>query len=214
MNDDLRASYARAGMGGPVPRGERPAIIVVDLMTGFTDPEHEIGMDLTTAVVATSELVTTARPADVPVVFITESFTLAEIESDAIAWLRKLPNLAMLTVGSKATELDPRLPVLATDHIINKKGPSAFFGTGLAALLSTLRVDTVLVCGATTSGCIRATVIDAVQSGFNVLVPADAVGDRAEGPHRSNLFDMNAKYADVIDQVTALEYVRSLRRSS
>jgi nicotinamidase-related amidase len=97
------------------------------------------------------------------------------------------------------------------DHLIVKKGASAFFGTSLAALLAGLRVDTVLVCGATTSGCVRATAVDAIQSGFPVLVPRECVGDRAAGPHEANLYDIQAKYGDVIDLVDALAYVAGLR---
>jgi len=109
-----------------------------------------------------------------------------------VAWLRKAPGCGWLLDGTAAAEVDARLPRTSADHVINKKGASAFFGTGLAALLAGLRVDTVLICGATTSGCVRASAVDAVQSGFDVLVPEECVGDRADGPHRANLFDIQA----------------------
>jgi maleamate amidohydrolase len=106
------------------------------------------------------------------------------------------------------------LPRSPQDHLIVKKGASAFFGTSLAALLTGLGCDTVLVCGATTSGCVRATAVDAVQSGFSVLVPRECVGDRAPGPHEASLFDIQAKYGDVIDVKDAVGYLDGLPRTA
>jgi maleamate amidohydrolase len=202
------AVYARAGFGAPVRRGERPAVVVVDLTHGFTDPAAPTGADLSDVVAATAELIEAARLAGVPVVFTTIAYTPAEADGDAITWLTKAPGMRALREGSRAVEIDDRLPVDPRDHLITKKGASAFFGTGLAALLAGLRVDTVLVCGATTSGCVRATAVDAVQSGFSVLVPRQCVGDRAQGPHEANLFDIQAKYGDVIELADALAYLR------
>jgi maleamate amidohydrolase len=200
--------YARAGFGASVRRGERPAIVVVDLTNGFTDPSAPTGADLSSAVAATAELVEAGRPAGVPVVFTTIAYTPAEADGDAVTWLTKAPGMRALREGSHAVAIDDRLRVAARDHLITKKGASAFFGTGLAALLAGLRVDTVLVCGATTSGCVRATAVDAVQSGFSVLVPRQCVGDRAVGPHEANLFDIQAKYGDVIELADAIDYLR------
>ncbi|MDN5929943.1 MAG: isochorismatase family protein [Pseudonocardia sp.] len=202
--------YERAGFGSPVRRGRRPAIVVVDLTSGFTDPAAPTGADLTSVVGATAELVAAGRPAGVPVVFTTIAYTAAEADGDAVTWLTKAPGMRALREGSAAVALDGRLPVEPRDHLITKKGASAFFGTTLAALLAGLRVDTVLVCGATTSGCVRATAVDAVQSGFSVLVPRECVGDRARGPHEANLFDIHAKYGDVIDLDDARGYLAGL----
>jgi nicotinamidase-related amidase len=204
----IDAVYARAGFGASVRRGERPAIIVVDLTNGFTDPSEPTGADLTEVVAATAELIGAGRSAGVPVVFTTIAYTPAEADGDAVAWLTKAPGMRALREGTRAVAVDDRLPVEPGDHLITKKGASAFFGTGLAALLTGLRVDTVLVCGATTSGCVRASAVDAVQSGFSVLVPKQCVGDRAQGPHEANLFDIQAKYGDVIELGDALSYVR------
>lgn len=115
-----------------------------------------------------------------------------------------------LVEGSEAVAIDPRLPRRPEDLLVVKKGASAFFGTSLAATLTGLGCDTVLVCGATTSGCVRATAVDAVQSGFSVLVPRACVGDRAPGPHEANLFDIQAKYGDVIDLTDAAAYLGQL----
>lgn len=199
--------YDRAGFGAPVPRGPRPALVVVDLTRGFTEPAFPSGADLTAEVTATARLVVAARRAGFPVIYTAISYTPAEADGDVVAWLRKAPGMRALREGSEAIALDPRLERGDGDHLILKKGASAFHGTGLAALLTGLGADTVLVCGATTSGCVRATAVDAVQSGFNTLVVGDACGDRARGPHDAALFDLQAKYADVVAIEDALAYL-------
>jgi maleamate amidohydrolase len=207
----IESVYERAGFGAAVRRGERPAIVVVDLTHGFTDPAEPTGADLSDVVAATAELIEAGRPAGVPVVFTTIAYTPAEADGDAVTWLTKAPGMRALREGIRAVAIDDRLPVEPGDHLITKKGASAFFGTGLAALLAGLRVDTVLICGATTSGCVRASAVDAVQSGFSVLVPRQGVGDRAQGPHEANLFDIQAKYGDVIELDDALGYLKVVR---
>ncbi|TQM44233.1 isochorismatase family protein [Pseudonocardia cypriaca] len=207
----IDAVYERAGFGASVRRGERPAIVVVDLTNGFTDPSEPTGADLSSVVAATAELIEAGRSGGVPVVFTTIAYTPAEADGDAITWLTKAPGMRALREGTRAVAIDDRLPVEPGDHLITKKGASAFFGTGLAALLVGLRVDTVLVCGATTSGCVRASAVDAVQSGFTVLVPRQCVGDRAQGPHEANLFDIQAKYGDVIELDDAMGYLKVVR---
>jgi maleamate amidohydrolase len=199
------ATYDRAGFGSPVRRGERPVIVVVDLTKGFTDPAYPTGADLTEVVAATSQLVEAARQAGVPVVYTAIGYTPAELET--VVWLDKAPGMRALAVDSEAVEIDSRLPYTDADHLIMKKGASAFYGTGLAALLASMKADTVIVCGATTSGCVRATVVDALQSGYPVLVPRECVGDRADGPAEANLFDIQAKYGDVVSLDDALAYV-------
>ena len=207
-------TYQRAGFGAPVRRGSRPAIVVVDLTRGFTEPDFPSGTDLTEVVANTGELIAAARPAGVPVVFTVISYTPAEAAGDAVTWLQKAQGMRSLVEGGEEVALDPRLPRSPQDHLIVKKGASAFFGTSLAALLTGLGRDTVLVCGATTSGCVRATAVDAVQSGFPVLVPRECVGDRAPGPHEANLFDIQAKYGDVIDLKDAVGYLDALPRTA
>ena len=203
---DTEQIYARAGWGDRVQRGSRPAVVVVDLSRGFSEPEFPTGADLSEVVAATAELVEAAHAAGAPVVFTTIAYEEADLEG-GVAWLRKAPGMGILRAGSELVELDPRLPRQPTDALVVKKGPSAFFGTDLAAALVARGVDTVIVCGATTSGCVRASVVDAVQYGFTVLVPRPCVGDRASGPHEANLFDIDAKYGDVIELDDALSYV-------
>ncbi|MCG3755148.1 isochorismatase family protein [Amycolatopsis sp. Poz14] len=204
-------TYARAGFGAAVPRGTAPVLVVVDLTRGFTEPEFPSGADLSVEVEAADALVRAAHQSGAPVVYTAISYTPAEADGDAIAWLRKAPGMRSLRDGSAEVALDPRLERHDTDHLIVKKGASAFHGTSLAALLTGLGADTVLVCGATTSGCVRATAVDAVQSGFNTLVVREACGDRARGPHDAALFDLQAKYADVIGLGEGVELLAKAR---
>jgi maleamate amidohydrolase len=208
---DTNQIYERAGWGNRVPRGRRPAVLVVDLSRGFTEPEFPTGADLSPVVAATSALIDVAHEAGAPVLFTTIAYEEADLDGGT-AWLRKAPGMGILRTGTELVDLDPRLPRRPGDAVIVKKGPSAFFGTDAAASLTARGVDTVLVCGATTSGCVRASVVDAVQYGFTVLVPRDCVGDRAAGPHDANLFDIDAKYGDVIEQGDALAYLAAPER--
>ncbi|GAA3581173.1 isochorismatase family protein [Amycolatopsis ultiminotia] len=204
-------TYARAGFGGAVPRGNCPALLVVDLTRGFTEPDFPLGADLSAEVAAAGELMRAAHRSGAPVVCTAISYRDAEVRGDSIAWLRKAPGMRSLLEGSAEVALDPRLERRDGDHLITKKGASAFHGTSLAALLTGLRTDTVLVCGATTSGCVRATAVDALQSGFDTLVVRDACGDRARGPHDAALFDLQAKYADVIDLAEGIATLDAVR---
>jgi maleamate amidohydrolase len=203
------AIYTRAGFGGRAPRGRRPAILVVDLTRGFTNPEWPTGSDLTDVVLATDRLVAAAHAGQVPIVFTTIAYSQADIDGGC-AWLRKAPGLAILHEGSESTELDARLSRRPGDAVVVKQGASAFFGTTVAAMLTARGIDSVIVCGATTSGCVRASCVDAVQYGFSVLVPRECVGDRAPGPHEANLFDIDAKYGDVISVQEAIELVNAV----
>jgi maleamate amidohydrolase len=206
MSDrDTEAVYERAGLGHSGRRGVRPAVVVVDLSCGFTQAQHPTGSDLTAEVEATGRVVEIAHDRGLPVVYTTIAF---DPESgDGGAWLVKWPGLAVLRAGTPLVELDPRLPRRPTDTVIVKKGASAFFGTNLVSVLVARGADTVVLCGATTSGCIRASAVDSVQNGFPTLVVREAVGDRAPGPHEANLFDIDAKYADVISLEEALAYL-------
>lgn len=204
---DTDRTYDRAGFGASVPRGARPVLVVVDLTRGFTEAGFPSGADLSAEVASAAELVAAAHRHDVPVIYTAISYTPAEADGDSIAWLRKAPGMRRLREGSEEVALDPRLGRRDGAHLVIKKGASAFHGTSLASLITGLRGDTVLVCGATTSGCVRATAVDAVQAGFNTLVIREACGDRARGPHDAALFDLEAKYADVIALDDAVTYL-------
>ncbi|OEV26491.1 carbamoylsarcosine amidase [Streptomyces nanshensis] len=208
--EETDRTYERAGFGAPVRRGSRPALVVVDLTRGFTEDAFPSGADMTEVVEATATLVEAARPVRVPVIWTAIAYSTAEAQGNSVTWLEKAPGMRALVEGTRAVALDPRLPHRPEDQLVVKKGASAFFGTSLAATLTALGCDTVLVCGATTSGCVRATAVDAVQSGFPVLVPQECAGDRAQGPHDAALFDIQAKYGDVVPLSDALAYLGRL----
>lgn len=207
--EETRRIYERAGFGGPVEWGEIPALLVVDFSIGFTDPASPLGADMTAEVETTRRVLDLARKSGTLVVFTSIAYEASL--RDGGAWLRKVPSLGQLTEGSRWVELDPRLGRQADEPILYKRGASAFFGTHLTALLTAHHVDTVVVTGATTSGCVRASVVDAVQSGFQVIVIRDGVGDRAAGPHEASLFDMAAKYADVAFAGEVTDYLRKAK---
>jgi maleamate amidohydrolase len=207
-DEEARRIYAEARLGESVTMGSRPAVLVVDFSCGFTDPECALGSDLSAEVEATRRLLDGAREKRLPVIFTTIGFE--QSLKDGGLWLQKVPSLGDLQLGGRWVEIDPRLERRPEETVIVKKGASAFFGTNLAAVLISQRVDSVILCGATTSGCIRATAIDLLQHGFPTLVPRECVGDRAQAPHEANLFDIQAKYADVVPLEDALVYVESV----
>ncbi|HZQ65633.1 MAG TPA: isochorismatase family protein [Gaiellaceae bacterium] len=206
MSDEqAKKVYAAARLGESVTLGSRPAVLVVDFSCGFTDPECTLGSDLTPQVEATKRLLDAARPKGLPVIFTTIGFEPSL--KDGGLWLQKVPSLGDLQIGGRWVEIDARLEPREDETIVLKKGASAFFGTNLAAILISQQVDSVILCGATTSGCIRATAIDLLQYGYPTLVPRECVGDRAQAPHEANLFDIQAKYADVVSLEDVLAYV-------
>jgi nicotinamidase-related amidase len=190
--------YEDAGISGSVGFGEAPAVVVVDLQTAFTDPACPLGADLDDTVEATAELLRVARETAVPVFF--TRCVYREDARDGAVFAEKIPSTTELTPESEWIELDPRLNPSEEAVVVEKQQPSAFFETGLDTMLTYEGVDTVVVTGATTSGCVRATVVDACSHGYRTVVPVECVGDRAEEPHEANLFDMGSKYADLMDR--------------
>jgi nicotinamidase-related amidase len=203
--DDTRDIYKRAGIGHRITRGVRPGVVVVDFSAGFTQAQYATGADLSAEVAQSRRVLDAARAVGLPVLFTTIAYEPSL--RDGGVWLQKMPGMGSLLVGTPQVEIDDRLGRRNDEPIIVKKGASAFFGTNLAALLAAARVDTAIICGATTSGCVRASVVDAVQSGFPVLVPRECVGDRARGPHDASLFDIDAKYGDVVSVEDVIGYV-------
>ena len=209
MSDsEAREVYARAGLGASVTLGTRPCVLVIDFSCGFTDPDCALGSDLTPQVEATRRLLDAAREKGLAVVFTTIGFDASL--KDGGLWLQKVPALRALQIGDRWVDIDPRLEPRDDEPVVLKKGASGFFGTNLASILLTQQADTVVLCGATTSGCIRATAIDLLQYGWPTLVPRECVGDRAQAPHENNLFDIQAKYADVVSVDDALAYLESV----
>jgi nicotinamidase-related amidase len=183
------------GFGGGAGFGSRPAVLVVDLLKGFTDTESPLGANLDVVVESTRALLDCARDAAVPVIFTTVVYDDAN-ERAAAVFMRKVPALSVLRPGSRWIEVDARLGRRDGEPVLAKAFASAFFGTPLASMLA--GHDTLIVCGASTSGCVRATVVDALQHGLAPIVPRECVGDRWPAAHEANLYDMQAKYADVV----------------
>jgi nicotinamidase-related amidase len=187
-------------------------VLVVDFSCGFTDPASPVGADLSEEVQATRRLLDVARQHSTPIIFTMIGY--GSSARDAGLWTAKSPELAKITIGTRWVTTDPRLDPRPEDITLVKKGASGFFGTNLAAILVAEKVDTVILCGATTSGCVRATAVDLMQHGWPALVPRECVGDRAAGPHDASLFDMQAKYVDVVSVADAIGYLRSLHEPS
>ena len=189
--------YGSRGFGGRQGAGKRPAVVVVDLIEGFTNPESKLACDTDAAVAATRSLLDAARAASAPVFFTTVSYTDDDLERAAM-FVAKAPALATLRPGSRWVAVDARLAPRADEPVLVKLFASAFFGTDLDDRLRRDGCDTVIVTGASTSGCVRATAVDALQYGYRVLVPREAVADRAPDAHDASLLDIDAKYGDVV----------------
>jgi maleamate amidohydrolase len=205
---EVHARYAQGGLAGRLTPGSRPAVVVVDLQNGFTNPACGPGFDLTEVVAATRGLLDAARAARVPVIFTTISFP--GTDGSARTWLTKMPAMLDLRPGTEWICIDDRLGRLSSEPVVTKQAASAFAHTSLLAQLRAWDVDTLLLCGATTSGCVRATAVDACANNLPTFVVRECVGDREAGPHDAALLDLDAKYADVISLAEALALVRTV----
>lgn len=201
------------GIGGRAGLGERPAVIVVDMSLAFTAEDGPLRCDLGDTTAAISELLETARANDVPVVFTTVAYGERERVS-ARAMLKKMPAALEIEPGSRWVDIDPALGPREGEPVITKVFPSAFFGTTLLSWLHGAGRDSVIVTGASTSGCVRATTVDAVSNGFNVVIPREAVGDRFADAHEQSLADMDLKYADVLPLADVRRWIETLPVSS
>jgi maleamate amidohydrolase len=204
-NDDARLFESR-GFGRRIGFGERSALLVVDLIVGFTDASMPLGSELSNEVDATNKLLEAFHGADLPVVFTTTAYDDPGL-ADAGVWALKMSGLTSLMSDGPGVKLDSRLRRGPKDQLLVKKYASAFFGTDLVSRLASRRIDTVVITGCTTSGCVRATAVDSVQYGFRTMVVREAVGDRSSAAHGQALFDLNAKYCDVIDLASACRHV-------
>ena len=201
--------FRQRGFGIKIGFGERPALIVIDMLKGFTDPAMPLGAKLDDEIEAQKPLVDVAHARGIPVIFSTVMYEEADIK-DAGIWALKQRGARTLTAGSEAVKVDPRLALGPNDILLVKKYASCFFGTDLVPRLNSQRVDTLIITGCTTSGCVRATAVDAVQNGFRPMVVREAVGDRSQAAHDQSLFDLNAKYADVVSLEETLQYMRTV----
>lgn len=182
--------------------GEHPALVLVDMVRGFTDPACPLGADVDEVVEANRKLLTAFREKRLPVIFTTVVYY---DEGQARVFRDRLPALNVLTPGSEWIEVDPRLEPRGGEVVVEKQWASGFFKTNLDEVLRQKSVDSLVVTGLTTSGCVRATAVDGLQHDYKVVVVEDAVGDRNEDAHQASLFDLNAKYADVVGLQTVLD---------
>ena len=203
MNDpDI---YQRQGYGRSVGFGNSPALLIIDFVNGFIDPNQFGGGNIAAAATHAAKLLEASRAAGVPVVF--TRVVYADDGSDVGMFCRKATGLPRLTEKAEAGQIIDQLAPRPGELIVRKRQASAFFDTGLAANLIARQVDTVIVAGCTTSGCVRASVVDAVSYNFRPIVVTDCVGDRAMAPHDANLFDMEQKYADLLDSAAVINRI-------
>jgi nicotinamidase-related amidase len=194
--DETRDLYNRAGIGGTAGFGSSPAVIVVDFQYGFTSTESPAGGDFSEVIERTVELLTVAREAGCPILFTTVAFPAGT--ENKLRWLDKMQSMRSFIAGSHWCDIDHRLQRRENEPILPKVASSGFFGTPLSAILTSFGVDTLIVVGCVTSGCVRATVVDGVSYGYRVIVPFECVGDRSAAPHDASLFDIESKYGDLM----------------
>ena len=194
---------AHAGaFSGRLPPGNRPALVVIDMVNAYLDPSAPLylGGRGVAALESARRLCAAARQNSTPVFL-----TSVEYDKDGVSgglFYKKVPALSCFVEGSPLASFPSGLAADG-DLIVVKQYASAFFGTSLASTLRALHVDTVLLCGFSTSGCVRASAVDAIQHGFAPFVVKDACADRGEGPHAANLYDIAAKYGEVVDEAAA-----------
>lgn len=208
-DDDLQANYARA-YNTRVGFGLRPALILIDFCQGYFDPACELYAGVEDAMASALRVREAARTAGLPVILTNVVYHPSGI--DGGRFFEKAAPLRNFIKGSPMGEFGPGLVPHEDELVVSKQYPSAFFGTSLASTLTAAGIDSVLLAGLTTSGCVRATCIDSMSHGFRTAVVAEACGDRHSAPHEANLFDMNAKYADVVSEAEALAFLQGLKR--
>lgn len=197
------------GFAGTLRPGRRPVVLAVDLMRAYFDPASPLCLPSTTCLESAGRVVAAARERGVPVVHTRVVYGPDGV--DGGLFIRKVPALRQLVGGGPMSELMPEVTPASSELVLVKQYASAFFGTSLASTLRALGVDTVVVVGVSTSGCVRASAVDALQHGFVPVVVRDAVGDRDVSPHEASLYDLQAKYAEVVDEKTALVYLQEDR---
>jgi maleamate amidohydrolase len=204
--------YQSQGFGHTTGIGQRCCLLMVDFVNSFVDPQQLGGPAIQDAVLATVPLLKAFRTWGLPVVHTRVVFEADG--SDRNLFATRVKALQALTEHAAGSQIVPELAPLASEWVVRKQGASAFFNTALADWLHFHHVDTLVVAGCTTSGCVRATVVDAVQHNFRSVVISDCVGDRALAPHEANLFDMRQKYADIMTRDELLSHMHSQQGTS
>jgi maleamate amidohydrolase len=202
---DLHTSYAGA-FDGHLPFGNRPALLIVDFVMAYLEPTSSLYANVEDALASNERLLAAARAAGIPVIFTKVEYSPGG--ADGGLFYRKVPALKHFVKGSPLGAFPPSLQPQQTELVVTKQYASAFFGTPLASTLTALGIDTLLITGLSTSGCVRASALDALQHGFVPFVVREACGDRHPAPHEANLFDLQAKYAEVISEAVAIAHLK------
>ena len=206
--DDAKEFYG-SNSGARLGFGANPAIVVIDMTKAFTSTAYKVGCEQDGTVAAIADLMAAARPQSVPV-FFTQIAYLPD-GSDGGMFVKKVPALLELQLSDpNCMEIDERIAPVEGEVVFCKKYGSAFFQTHLLSMLVSQGIDTLILTGCSTSGCVRATAIDSISNGFRTIVPIEAIGDRAQAPHDANVVDMAAKYADVLATAEVIEYLEGL----
>ncbi len=208
MNKEV-ATYKRQGFGADLDIKAPLGLLIVDFVNGFADPNVFGGGNIAAAIRQTVKLLAFARKENWPIGH--SRMVFAPDSADHNIFSMKVPSLLTLTEDNRDSAIVPELTPCPGELVLRKCVPSAFFGTSLGPWLTQHGVQTLVVAGATTSGCVRASVVDAMSYGFRPLVLSDCVGDRAIGPHEANLFDMEQKYATVMTLDRALSAIEHAR---
>lgn len=204
---DLAANYSGA-FDGHLPFGQRPALLIVDFVVAYLDPASPLYAGVEDALASNERLLAAARQAGIPVMFTNVVYTPGG--ADGGVFYRKVPALKLFDRGSPLGAFPDSLQPSEGELVITKQYASSFYGTHLAATLTAQGIDTLLITGLSTSGCVRATALDACQHGFLPFVVREACGDRHPGPHEASLFDLQAKYAEVISETQAIVHLQAL----
>jgi maleamate amidohydrolase len=202
---DAAADYAAAGFGLTLAPGAKPLLLLIDFARAYYDPASPLYAGVEAARASAARLRDAARAAGVPVLFTRVEYS-ADGHEGGLFW-RKIAALQSFVTGNPLGDFTPELAPLPGDEVLTKHFPSAFFGTGLAEELHERGIDTLVITGLSTSGCVRATAVDAICHGFVPLVVTDAVGDRDAAVHAANLFDLKAKTAELISEAQAMTYL-------
>lgn len=206
--DDARENYKGAQFNQRIGFGKRPALVVVDMVAGYTDPQSPLyAQGAVGALASALRVIEASREAEIPVIFTDVSLKPAD-EAGSV-WSRKTPLIDYFYEGSPLGQFAEGIEPQENEQVVTKQYASCFFGTTFAASLVSRGIDTLIVTGVSTSGCVRATVVDAVSHGFIPIVVREAVGDRHPAPHEANLFDIDAKYGDVVSEGEVLEFLKN-----
>ncbi len=208
--DDLGSDYSAAGFDGTLQPGSRPVLLLIDFARAYLDPASQLYAGVEAVRASAARLHTAARAAGVPVIFTRVEYSADGHEGGV--FYKKVAALKAFTTGNPMGDFTPELTPLPGDEIITKHYPSAFFGTALAEKLHADGIDTILITGLSTSGCVRASAVDAICHGFVPLVVVDAVGDRDAKVQAANLFDLGAKTAELVSEAQAAAYLSGLKR--